>query len=56
LTKTSDWYLVSQLQNFESGNRGGRSDDSYGMQMRAAAQLLSDDGAINDVVKYISTL
>ena len=56
LTKTSDWYLVSQLQNFEIGNRGGHSADSYGMQMRAAAQLLSDDGAINDVVKYISTL
>ncbi|MBT5219743.1 MAG: cytochrome c [Woeseia sp.] len=56
LTKTSDWYLVSQLQNFKRGNRGGHSADTYGMQMRAAAQLLPDDGAINDVVKYISTL
>lgn len=52
----NDWYLVTQLNNFKSGIRGSHSGDIYGMQMRAAAQLLADDEAIRDVVSYISTL
>jgi cytochrome c oxidase subunit 2 len=56
LTTQNDWYLVTQLKNYRNGNRGHHSDDSYGQQMRAAAQLLADDQAILDVVAYISTL
>jgi len=56
LTGLNDWYLVRQLKNFRDGARGGQPGDTYGMQMRASAGLLSDDQAINDVVKYISTL
>lgn len=52
----NDWYLVTQLKNFKSGIRGSHSGDIYGMQMRAAAQLLADDEAIRDVVSYISSL
>jgi cytochrome c oxidase subunit 2 len=52
----NDWYLVTELQNFKSGVRGTHPGDVYGMQMRAAAQLLADDQAIRDVVSYISTL
>ncbi len=55
LTGLNDWYLVRQLKNFRDGARGGQLGDTYGMQMRASAGLLSDDQAINDVVKYIST-
>ena len=56
LTGLNDWYLVRQLKNFRDGARGGQPGDTYGMQMRASAGLLSDDQAINDVVKYILTL
>ncbi len=56
LTTQNDWYLVTQLKNYSTGIRGQHADDSYGQQMRAAAQLLEDDHAILDVVAYISTL
>ncbi len=56
LTGQNDWYLVRQLKYFRDGARGGQPGDTYGMQMRASAGLLSDDEAILDVVKYISTL
>ena len=56
LTGQNDWYLVRQLKHFRDGTRGGQPGDTYGMQMRASAGLLSDDEAILDVVKYISTL
>ena len=56
LTGQNDWYMVRQLKYFRDGTRGGQPGDTYGMQMRASAGLLSDDQAINDVVKYLSTL
>ena len=56
LTITNDWYNVIQLQNYKSGSRGGAPGDMYGAQMRASAQLLTDDQAIMDVVSYINTL
>ncbi len=56
LTATNDWYLVTQLQNYKNGSRGTHPDDSFGNQMRAAAQTLTDDDAIKDVVSYITTL
>ena len=56
LTGLNDWYLASQLRNFRDGTRGSQPGDTFGMQMRASARLLSDDEAIHDVVTYISTL
>lgn len=56
LTVANDWYLVRQLENFKAGIRGGHPDDTFGAQMRAAAQVLSDDDAIRDVVAYINSL
>lgn len=56
LNIANDWYLVTQLKNYRTGHRGGHPEDTYGMQMRASAQLLTDDKAILDVVSYISTL
>lgn len=56
LTGLNDWYLVKQLRNFKNGTRGGRPGDTYGMQMRSSAGLLTDDQATLDVVAYISTL
>jgi len=56
LTGINDWYLVTQIRNFRNGTRGSHAGDTYGMQMRASARLLSDDEAVQDVVTYISTL
>jgi len=56
LTGLNDWYLLTQLMNFRDGSRGSHPDDTYGMQMRAAIQVLSDDAAMLDVVSYISSL
>jgi cytochrome c553 len=56
LNVANDWYLVTQLKNYISGSRGSHPDDAYGIQMRSAAQLLTDDDAVMAVVSYISTL
>ncbi len=56
LTIPNDWYLVAQLKNFKRGARGSHPSEIYGMQMRASAQLLTDDDAIMDVISYINTL
>jgi cytochrome c553 len=56
LTGTNDWYLLEQLQKFRDGRRGSHPKDTFGGQMRAAVQILSDDDAVQDVVSYINTL
>ncbi len=52
----SDWYLVTQLENFRSGVRGAHDDDKYGMQMSLMAAMLRSEERINNVVAYINTL
>ena len=56
LAARSDWYLVTQLTNFQKGLRGADERDTYGAQMRAIVTTLPDDKAITDVVAYINTL
>lgn len=56
LAGQSDWYLVTQLQHFRAGVRGASASDAQGALMRTAAQTLTDDQAIRDVVAYINTL
>jgi cytochrome c oxidase subunit 2 len=56
LADMSDWYLVRQLQNFQSGVRGGHRRDYYGWQMATFADSLKDERSINDVVAYINGL
>lgn len=56
LAARSDWYLVTQLNNYRLGVRGTDARDAFGAQMRAAAGTLADDQAVSDVVAYINTL
>lgn len=56
LAGLDDWYLVEQLEKYRAGSRGHDPQDTYGTQMRAAAQTLTDDDAIRNVVSYINTL
>jgi cytochrome c oxidase subunit II len=56
LAGQEDWYLVRQLANFKKGVRGADPKDTFGVQMRGMAGVLSSDKAVNDVVTYIGTL
>jgi cytochrome c oxidase subunit 2 len=56
LASRSDWYLATQLANYQKGLRGADERDTYGAQMRAIATTLADEKAITDVVAYINTL
>lgn len=56
LASRSDWYLVTQLANYQKGLRGADSRDTLGAQMRAIVTTLPDQKAIVDVVAYINTL
>jgi cytochrome c553 len=56
LASRSDWYLVTQLTNYQKGLRGSDARDAYGAQMRAVITTLPDEKAIADVVAYINTL
>jgi len=51
-----DWYLIRQLENYQSGARGVHKDDIYGTTMRGMAGTLPNEQAIKDVVAYISSL
>jgi cytochrome c553 len=56
LASRSDWYLATQLANYQKGLRGVDARDTYGAQMRAIISTLPDEKAIVDVVAYINTL
>ena len=56
LAARSDWYLATQLANYQRGLRGADARDAYGAQMRAIIGTLPDNKAIVDVVAYINTL
>ena len=55
LAGMSDWYMVTQLKNFQQGIRGAHPKDLYGPQMASMAAILADDQATNDLVAYINT-
>jgi cytochrome c oxidase subunit 2 len=56
LAGQTDWYLVTQIERFRAGERGFAPEDVQGNQMRAAAVVLPDSNAVNDVVAYINAL
>lgn len=56
LRGSSDWYLLRQIQNFRSGVRGTKPEDTSGALMRPMSLTLPDQQAIIDVIAYITTL
>lgn len=56
LAGQTDWYLARQLERFRNGERGFAAEDTPGSTMRAAAGVLPDAQAVNDLVAYINTL
>ena len=55
LNRTSDWYQLTQLENFKKGVRGGPADPE-GALMRGFAAMLADDQAMKDVIAHVMTL
>jgi cytochrome c553 len=55
LVNLDDWYIARQLKNYKAGVRGKHSRDTYGMQMASQASLLSDDRAIDAVIRRINS-
>ncbi|UTA47005.1 cytochrome c [Simiduia sp. 21SJ11W-1] len=49
-------YLARQLSHFKAGIRGSDASDTLGQQMRAMANTLPDQAAIEAVSNYLSTL
>jgi cytochrome c553 len=56
LTYTSDWYLATQLKNYQAGIRGSDPRDVQGSAMRPMAMALPDEQSIKDVLAHIQTL
>ena len=55
LSHMSDWYLVSSLEKFKAGIRGGNPANPNAVMMRGMSNMLTTDQSIKDVVAYIST-
>ena len=51
-----DWYLETQLKNFQGGVRGTHAGDVQGQMMKPFSLTLADEQAVADVVAYIGTL
>lgn len=56
LAGMSDWYFITQLQNFRAGIRGLHANDYYGEQMVQMATAMSGDEEYADVAAYLNTL
>lgn len=57
LKNSNDWYLYTQLKNFQNGLRGSNAEkDPNGATMSAMAKTLADDQSIKDVLAYIRSL
>ena len=50
------WYLERQLAAYNSGMRGTKPGDMYGMQMRPMANTVSSPEAVANLIAYISAL
>ena len=56
LKVANDWYLVSQIDKFKTGQRGADPNDTQGALMRAATGAFTDEQTVKDIVAYIGTL
>ena len=56
LVGQSDWYIVEQIKKFKDGLRGADPRDATGAQMRAMANVLTDEKAMRDVAAFLRTL
>mgnify|MGYP005630846121 CR=1 FL=1 len=53
LAGLDDWYLASQLDNFQAGIRGTVEGDTYGAQMVFYMKRLKSIEDLNDIIAYL---
>ncbi|MEX2130388.1 MAG: c-type cytochrome [Pseudohongiellaceae bacterium] len=56
LTGMSDWYFVTQIENFRNRIRGDHRGDDYGEQMVSMATAMANRQEIEDVAAFINSL
>ena len=56
LSGTSDWYLLTSLQKYKAGIRGGNPQNTNAVLMRGMATQLADEQAMKDVIAHIMSL
>ncbi len=56
LRNSGDWYLLSALEKYKAGIRGGNPMNINAVLMRGMATQLIDVQAMKDVISYIMTL
>jgi cytochrome c553 len=56
LNHQADWYLLSSLQKFKAGVRGGDPRNANAVLMRSFSNALADEQAMKDVIAHIETL
>lgn len=50
------WYLASQVTNFQTGLRGAHADDTEGLKMRPMSRTLKSASDVSLVAEYVSKL
>jgi cytochrome c oxidase subunit II len=56
LAGMSDWYVLTQLENFKQGIRGRHPDDLYGIQMSSMAAMLTGEHETAELAQYVNSL
>lgn len=56
LQGANDWYLLSSLQKFKAGIRGGNPQNTNAVLMRGMSMTLTDEQAMKDVIAHIESL
>ena len=56
LVGQNDWYILTQISNFQQGIRGSDPRDITGQQMKGMSSTLNDPVVRHDVVAYINSL
>ncbi|MBQ4832975.1 c-type cytochrome [Pseudoalteromonas sp. MMG010] len=52
----NDWYILTQLNHFRDGIRGGDAEDIYGQQMKAASAIVTTKEEAESLAVYITQL
>ena len=51
-----EWYIVAQLQNFRSGQRGTHPEDLGGLRMYPMSKTLKSDADVQTIAAYVAKL
>lgn len=50
------WYIASQLEKYQNGQRGANPFDTVGLKMKSMSRVLGKDGDLESVAQYVASL